>query len=82
MEIKPNGVSHTCAVPEACGGGPDFGLYDERRVSAGDQEPEITWHDTIPVPDGLTVFIIIWTLALLRDSRNAFVGGRLWPICA
>jgi hypothetical protein len=25
--------------------------------------------------------ILTWTLVLLRDSRNAFVGGRLWPIC-
>jgi FtsP/CotA-like multicopper oxidase with cupredoxin domain len=70
--IKPNGVSHTCAAPEACGGGPDFGLYDERRVSAGDQEPEITWHDTIPVPDGLTVFIIMSYDANQQIGRFVF----------
>jgi FtsP/CotA-like multicopper oxidase with cupredoxin domain len=57
--IIPPDESHTCTAKNHCScddkgcTAPDFKLYDDK------PDPKIEWHDTMPVPSGKPVFIIM-----------------------
>ena len=50
--ITPPAEAHTCDPKTECKE-PDYKLYDDN------PNPKTIWHDTIPVPDGRRVFIIM-----------------------
>jgi FtsP/CotA-like multicopper oxidase with cupredoxin domain len=54
--IKPPKESHTC--PDKTCSEPDYKFYEEDPKS-GTAESEPVWHDTIPVPIGPSVFLIM-----------------------
>jgi len=55
--IKPPKESHTCPDKEPCSQ-PDYRFY-ENDPKPGTAESEPVWHDTIPVPNGPGVFLIM-----------------------
>jgi FtsP/CotA-like multicopper oxidase with cupredoxin domain len=65
--IKPPTPSHTCAAPDRdhpckslsphdCAS-PDYKFYED--ACSADPETKLRWHDTIPVPPGPRVFLIM-----------------------
>lgn len=58
--IKPPKQSHTCQDVDCAPNQPDFKFYEENEVAVPTAETsEPVWHDTIPVPNGPGVFIVM-----------------------
>ena len=70
--IRPPKQSHACSEPVNKCLDPDFKFYDERTPSKTDPESKTIWHDTIPMPPGMKVFLIMSFDAQEQIGRFVF----------
>jgi FtsP/CotA-like multicopper oxidase with cupredoxin domain len=86
--IAPPSPSHTCGPAQNSCSDPDYKFYDDQAIGSVHRKSIALWHDTIPLPPGEKVFIVMSFDAKQQIGRYVFHchvlkhedGGLMAPI--